>query len=1252
MSVFNENEQRKVFLEVVKENILGPGAYKDIYLCSEDLSDELINMNPVEQYYSGMIFPWTEEQCNIERQDEDEQAEIADVGEDVQNLRENEDDAENENGQNNLGSQSDPAWRTRYYPNNIGLIFCISEDANQVKVKFTYSKYSRLTEKSEIKVKLGETRENYTLNKERLQNILQGIHQQNSYEVFEQGVVEQLHEVVHFSDEERSIYLSARPRKNELNSEGETIQSPISRADIALLYKKFREEAGEQEYSHSEYVMSKLPFLFEDNYFKRQEISTEWINIDVSEDISGREKRRIENNNDITYRCKVFTRTRNGVTKKFVKLLLENNLPWDVPGENGSSNRGWKLRTLFQPEIMVESDHFTDYKDLLINAVDEENAKTEYLYREEKSFGKGIKCAIEWDESTVVKWVKSSYMPEAYIRDFSNDVSDRLEGTQEILKLKNISHWTEFSDNELVTELERFVDKFEVWHHDQLEEASSEPAFEDVYNDILGKQNELLLRLKDNISYLKENEEALKCFKFANTAMYLQMIIARSPGFSKNREYNEVEGTHFNDIDYFKNIDFANRNDVPEPKYRPFQLAFLLMNVKPTFEQEDPYRNNVDLIWFPTGGGKTEAYLALTALTIIARRRTNDEVRARGVSVIMRYTLRLLTAQQFERATYLICALEFLRNKCQDIQVGHEKISIGMWVGGSTTPNRTNELQPGANNKFSRFISDTNANGALNKLQQLQNKNPFPISYCPWCGCKLLTADQGILSGYSTTGSVKCMNNNCHFNIEGLPVYYIDDIIYQKQPTLLFGTVDKFANLTKDEGHRLFNSKPSDEGLTPDLIIQDELHLISGPLGSMVGLFESLIEQMASKDGRKPKIIASTATTRNTKYLVKQLYNRDVTIFPAQGIKYSDNFFSRANLDSRKRLHVGVIPVGHTAAMTEIRMVAMLIIARIKLFKKYLNHIDIDDTASLQEHFDNLTTPEGKLKKDLDDYWTPVLYYNSLKDLGRTKSRIPQEIYEAIRAMINLIDYPDSMKFIIENFYNRVSEFTSREDSSKIKSLLTKAESEIELMNDDERISVADGMDLIMASNMISVGIDIGRLNVMLFAGQPRSVSEYIQSSSRVARGKNGIVFNLLNANRVRELSLFENFTAFHKVYYMYVEPLSATPYTEATVDRLLANILVSYIRHIEGVSAREIEDCDISPLIQFLANRCADERQENYIRNRLTELKQKWVDLVDRGSIVNYNYFNANEDADFQLLKSLRSIDPDCFTKIESVRY
>jgi len=373
----------------------------------------------------------------------------------------------------------------------------------------------------------------------------------------------------------------------------------------------------------------------------------------------------------------------------------------------------------------------------------------------------------------------------------------------------------------------------------------------------------------------------------------------------KGIELSEIKNDfEYNNLDFFKNHSF-------KPNYRPFQLAFFLLNVESIITEDADDRNNiVDLLWFPTGGGKTEAYLAITAFTIISRRIIHGKD-SDGVSVIMRYTLRLLTAQQFERATKLVLSLDFLRRffKSNDKYFfGENKVSIGMWVGASTTPNSYKDAQ-----KIRKNINDEIVKLNNKKEGNYQKKNTFPITNCSWCGCNLVTKNQigNFDLGYKATDkafSTNCLNPNCAFSVE-LPIYFVDDKIYQNPPTLLFATVDKFAMLShREEGHHLFNSQDENK-LPPDLIIQDELHLLSGPLGSITGLYESIVELLSTKGKRKPKIITSTATTRNTEQQVAMLYgNRKLNIFPPMGVTYDDNFFSYVSTDI-KRKHIGIKPI-------------------------------------------------------------------------------------------------------------------------------------------------------------------------------------------------------------------------------------------------------------------------------------------------------------------------------------------------------
>jgi len=1243
MDIFGNNEQRTVFKEVITRHLLGPGAKCDVFLCDEHHKEEVINQSAYDQYYTGILFPrrdaGNQVLANLEGDDVDPFASEHnllnenEMGADADNVQE-EDDDEQEEDDDAIGNQRDdfdPTWQEKYYPSFMGLIFCVENETQSVDVTFKYAKYHRMSEDeiSQIKVILENPGQDYEVNKTRLNSLVEEFDKNKSYEALDAKIKDglTLKDVLFFEDETKTIHLTQRLEKEVSNDDGAR-NVPLARKDIIKIYDSWKQSTGNDN-AEFEYVKNKLLFLFDNIYHQRTDYEIS-IQIDVSEQDEDRSILRI--NEDIGYQRKVFTReSLDGTRRRIIKLILRNRNNW---------NDNWKSRSLFQVQVLVNSPNLKNYHDLIDNAIDEEHNTNEYLYRKESSFGQGVNCAVQWggDDSSI-NWIKTSYLPEVFVKDFSNAINDDLVEIKETFKLRNISCWSTWDDQEIIKNLNCFVDKYEKWHETQCIKVSGEDNHQAI-EPILEKQKRLVNRLRKNIDYINDNPNAFQCFKIANSAMYLQMLIARHPLFKKDRELSEFNEESFSDLNTLLQITFED-NPKLEPTYHPFQLAFLLMNVESTIVNEDDYRNEVDLIWFPTGGGKTEAYLALTALTIIARRRLEGVTG--GVSVIMRYTLRLLTAQQFERATFLVCALEFLRTKA-DLGLGQDPISIGMWVGVSTTPNNTQEL--GSNsNKFGRFIQNINGLSGGNvvdkrEFNNMRSKNPFPITYCPWCGCKIVTLNgdgTAILNGIYNNGRLQCMNGHCHFSgNESLPIYYVDDVIYEERPSVLFGTVDKFANLTNTNGHQLFNSKPTDDGLPPDLIIQDELHLINGPLGSMVGLFESMIELLATKNGRRPKVIASTATTRNTKHLVRQLYDRQVNIFPAQGITYDDNFFSRVDKGSKKRLHVGLIPTGHTSVMTEIYLSALLFLARIRLFMQFRNQ-----TASEQ-----ITDDKGRLIAELDNYWSYVLFYNSLKDLGRTKSRIPQEIYDKLRALMSGFYHPSDLQYLYSRFFNRVSEFTSREDSGRIKSMLTKAESATALQGENNYVN---GVDLIMASNMISVGIDIPRLNVMIFAGQPKSVSEYIQSSSRVARKHKGIVVNLLNPFRNREKSIFENYTAFHNVYYKYVEPLSATPYTAATIDRLASNLLVCYVRHKLGQRANTpINDDQMNELVQFLTDRCLSQRQKDYLRIKLESLRELWNSEVDEGHLVDYNYFNNPGKKEFKLMKSLRSIDPDCILRIQ----
>lgn len=976
-----------------------------------------------------------------------------------------------------------------------------------------------------------------------------------------------------------------------------------------------------------------LPLLLQYRYFKREQKTLETFTIDL--DAEATEYLLPDSNDMLRLNWKVMSRTDiHGLKHKYVKILLSN--------ARIKNNRQLSEDFAHQAELKISSPGIVSYAEPhRSSTADKEYDINEILYGDIKVYAKGVNCGTAWNVNGTVKEVMTTYTPQQLAVAFNPESDDT--AINDACDVFDLTLWSSLDKKCVLSRFRALADKYELWAKGQEEKATGNI----ILDDILHEQSDFLVRLRDNINYLESNDNVFKCFKIANTAMYIQMVISRDPFFKKNRMLTDIPADHVFEDEAIWNY-FKNGNS--RPKYRPFQLAFLLMNVKSTFENDDPYRkDNVDLIWFPTGGGKTEAYLALTALTIAQRRLCypSDD----GISVIMRYTLRLLTAQQFERASFLICALEYLRLHYAaqgDNSLGTNPITIGMWIGQASSPNHLDDLRKGKYARFSRYLSGDPNNAS--------SSNPFPISYCPWCGCKMVAPGQNnrLISGYErlfdSRGNrdrhIHCINISCCFNHE-LPISFIDEQLYITPPTLLFATVDKFAQLRDANTGRMFGCNV-DKRRKPDLIIQDELHLISGPLGSLVGMYESMVEEVCTERDnqgnvvRSPKIIASTATTRNTKRLIQQLYVRKVRSFPVSGVRYDDNFFSKAlRMEDCKRLYLGLSPTGHSASELEIRSVAAQIVAKERLISKELEATgcDMNDRKQVANYLASNTSPYH-LKEDLDDYWTLVLYYNNLKSLGRAHSRIGQEIKSNAESMRKYLHEYPSLSFVSNGFHLRAEEFTSRQESSRIKELLVEAESRTSLTRDDnDRLRVTSKMDVVQATNMISVGIDIERWNTMMMIGQPLTTAEYIQSSSRVGRKLDGLVINLFNPLRLRELSLYENYLPYHEAFYKHVEPLMATTFTEQTGKKLATNLYLCYMVAVKGyVRNDDVRPADKDALKALLRDRA----KKTGSGNQLISFLEKQIDTVYNDC--DNSFFTQLSNFTYPIMNSLRDIESETY--------
>ena len=613
-------------------------------------------------------------------------------------------------------------------------------------------------------------------------------------------------------------------------------------------------------------------------------------------------------------------------------------------------------------------------------------------------------------------------------------------------------------------------------------------------------------------------------------------------------------------------------DQVGAPAWRPFQLAFVLMNLRGIAQPTDPEREVLDLLFFPTGGGKTEAYLGLAAFTLALRRLRDPSVTSAGMSVLMRYTLRLLTLDQLGRAATLICALELERQ--QDVaKLGKWPFEIGLWVGRTATPNRMGKK------------GDNDRGSARARTIAFQNDSkykpaPIPIENCPWCGTKFEPTSFRLVPSTDQPSDLRitCANEDCAFTRDNpLPIIAVDEPLYRRLPCFVIATVDKIASLPwLSTPGKLFGKVerfdaagfygPGDGPggsrlprplLPPDLIIQDELHLISGPLGTMVGLYETAVEALCvrvdGKDRVRPKIVASTATVRRAEAQVRALFDRDVDVFPPPGPDRRDSFFAhtvRAD-EKQPRLYVGVAAQGRSLKVVLLRAYLALLSATKK-------HYDAAGGAA------NATNPA-------DPYMTLLGYFNALRELGGSRRIVEDEVRSRLQGYfrhrrIGEVDGP----FVDRTIQFEAVELTSREPTNRV----AQAKRRLALpFAEDGRVDVA------LATNMISVGLDITRLGLMVVLGQPKTSAEYIQATSRVGREetKPGLVITLLNVHKPRDRSHYERFEAYHESFYRAVEATSVTPFAPRAVDRGLAAVVVALARHGDPALTAAARAADIA---------------------------------------------------------------------------
>jgi len=866
----------------------------------------------------------------------------------------------------------------------------------------------------------------------------------------------------------------------------------------------------------------------------------------------------------------------NEAGERIVTLFLVNGQ--EEPETN--KDAAW----LFQPEIVVRAPEGSGNPavfrrrpttDVVVD--DEERDRLALMYRNfvEFAVGHGVSVHAETtpDDPTRAVEVRTEVMPryDVPVTEIpGGDPRDRAAMRTMVqrgwLDMKRLA---EMDEDELRTALYTLRNDYEAWIEEQRRRVGTEiEGYDDTARRMLELCENTLHRLEEGIEILFERPEALRAFRFANRAMALQRV--RSIYARRRRRGEKVD-----------------LKEVDEPKnhsWRPFQLAFLLLSVPALADprhrdRTKPVEAFADLLWFPTGGGKTEAYLGVAAFAMAIRRLQGDlngYDGSRGLTVIMRYTLRLLTLQQFQRAATLLCAMELLRRE-DEARWGEEPFTLGLWVGNRVTPGRTQDAKA--------FVEDVRRSGYAHS----GTSSPAQLTSCPWCGTiidpgrdievdtnvkrtTLYCGDPLGLCEFSKTRSQGATH-------PGIPVKVVDEEIYHRPPSMMIATVDKFALMAwkpevrtlfghvREEcerhgllwpGHSCGTGHIARNGLPrarirqirpirpPDLIIQDEFHLISGPLGTMVGLFETAVDDLASWDldgiRVRPKIVASTATVRRAAEQIKGVFVRRVAIFPPSGLDVEDNFFSvqRSIEEKPGRRYVGICAPGSSRPAVLIRTYTAFLTAAQYLYDRF-----------------------GPVA---DPYMTLVGYFNSLRELGGMRRLAEDDVQtRSFRVGMSLIKRPG----LAQRKVNSILELTSRIPSRDIPKYLDRLEVEFEGFFDPTegkwKPAWENGgerpVDVVLATNMLSVGVDVNRLGLMVVNGQPKGTAEYIQATSRVGRAFPGLVASVLTWARPRDLSHYETFEHYHATFYQHVEARSVTPFSPRAMDRGLTGTMLSILR-------------------------------------------------------------------------------------------
>lgn len=820
-----------------------------------------------------------------------------------------------------------------------------------------------------------------------------------------------------------------------------------------------------------------------------------------------------------------------------IRLSLENRSP--VPNTDDEEEEGEAPdidtdvtdSTFFDCRVSVQAGSGVDLTPFNFHQLEED-------YRFDRSLdGYGINCAVEEIDDSVVshppgETYQTTCLPQYEQARYKHKTPEQDDARP---------HFEQLAEDpipvlrKLKAEMEGYRDN--EWS-ERLRELREDPdedvsTAENYFNDFQAEID----AFGDGISALEEHPRALRAFKLMNQT-FEEKVKYEDDGEIK-REY---------------------------PGWRLFQIVYIVSNLPDILSRDpectisDHTREEVSLIWFPTGGGKTEAYLGLLVMNMLF-----DRIRGKnmGLTSMMRYPLRLLSLQQFQRITEIFMYADERR---REEELGGDEFSIGYLTGG--TPNKMRDvikkernissLRSYENDKNISYVKDLESDWQNDDLQSVEPQDFQVIEECPNCGGDVTVEinAEDIIFDHICHGS-------CSW--DRLPIYVVDNEIYRKLPTMVVGTQDKLAALGYERKFRILLGKVAGacpkHGYTdgtectekyfcdvskeshvsldpkdpvPGLQIQDELHLVKEDLGTFESHYWGAMQKIIEwGEYVSPKVIAATATIEEFENQIRHIYQKHGTLFPAPGPRYRESFYAAEDDTELQRLFMGVMPWNRSHINTVVSAIETqqkVIQDLLESPSEYLDISAFESIGSIDE-----------LPEMLRYYAAAVNYVITRKEGDRIYKSVDTQINEDLRR--DGYDEIDRLQLTGGSSFQTVSRMLDR----------------FQRLEDDPD-AIDDVDDLVIATSTISHGVDLETLNYMIFFGMPRRTSEYIQSSSRVGREYPGIVVDVFHPIRERDRSHYHYFNKYHQYLDRLVEPVPVNRWAKFSVDRTLPGMFMTMI--------------------------------------------------------------------------------------------